>query len=80
MELKTSISQSAIARRTIVAKYTPRDSRRHVISEHPAVLENFGMPWVFGYKPVHNYQTIIIDTIERHLIGSMTPTEQVPTS
>lgn len=45
-----------------------------------SVLEKLGMPWIFGYKPMHNYQTAIIDAIERHLKGSVTPLEQALTS
>ena len=45
-----------------------------------ALLEKLGMPWIFGYKPMHNYQAAIIDAIERHLTGSVAPPEQVPTS
>jgi hypothetical protein len=45
-----------------------------------AVLEKLGMPWIFGYKPMHNYQAAIIDAIERHLAGSVAALEQVPTS
>jgi Domain of unknown function (DUF3883) len=45
-----------------------------------AVLEKLGMPWIFGYKPMHNYQTAIIDAIERHLPGSVAMLEQASTS
>jgi hypothetical protein len=45
-----------------------------------AVLEKLGTPWIFGYKPMHNYQAAIIDAIDRHLTGSVAPLEQVPAS
>jgi hypothetical protein len=32
-----------------------------------AVLEELGMPWVFGYKPKRNYQAAIFAAIDRYL-------------
>jgi hypothetical protein len=45
-----------------------------------AVLAKLGIPWIFGYKPMRNYQTSIIDAIERHLRGSIAIFEQGPIS
>ena len=30
-----------------------------------AVLDVLGMPWILGYKPMHNYPNAIFDAIER---------------
>ncbi|HEY3639126.1 MAG TPA: DUF3883 domain-containing protein [Rhizomicrobium sp.] len=32
-----------------------------------AVLRKLGLPWIFGYKPLVNYQNALIAAIERHL-------------
>lgn len=32
-----------------------------------AVLEELGLPWIFGYKPKRNYQAAIFDAIDRYL-------------
>jgi hypothetical protein len=32
-----------------------------------AVLEELGLPWIFGYKPKRNYQGAIFDAIDRYL-------------
>lgn len=32
-----------------------------------AVLEELGLPWIFGYKPKRNYQSAIFDAIDRYL-------------
>jgi hypothetical protein len=32
-----------------------------------AVLEELGMPWISGYKPMRNYQAAILDSIDRYL-------------
>lgn len=32
-----------------------------------AVLEELGLPWIFGYKPKRNYQAAIFDAIDRFL-------------
>jgi hypothetical protein len=34
-----------------------------------AVLEELGLPWIFGYKPKRNYQAAIFDAIDRFLNG-----------
>lgn len=34
-----------------------------------AVLRELGMPWIFGYKPLPNFQGGLIGAIERHLSG-----------
>ncbi len=32
-----------------------------------AVLVRLGLPWIIGYKPLHNYQKALLDGIERYL-------------
>ena len=32
-----------------------------------AVLARLGLPWIIGYKPLHNYQKALLDGIERFL-------------
>jgi hypothetical protein len=34
-----------------------------------AVLDELGLPWIFGYKPKRNYQNSIFDAIDRYLSG-----------
>jgi hypothetical protein len=34
-----------------------------------AVLEELGLPWIPGYKPMRNYQAAIFGAIDRHLSG-----------
>ena len=44
-----------------------------------AVLEEMGLPWIFGYKPRHNFQTALFAAIDRHLSGARDITyEQAP--
>jgi len=33
-----------------------------------AVLEELSVPWVWGYKPAHNYQNALVEAVERQLI------------
>jgi hypothetical protein len=58
----------------------PRGSVEYKYQNISAVLEKLGIPWIFGYKPMHNYQAAIIDAIDRHLTGSVGLLEQAPTS
>lgn len=32
-----------------------------------AVLQRLGRPWVFGYKPMRNFQKALIDGVDKHL-------------
>jgi hypothetical protein len=38
-----------------------------------AVLQKLGLPWVFGYKPLPNYQNALIAGIERYLSSTGVP-------
>src|SRR5580698_5413807 len=38
-----------------------------------AVLIKLGMPWILGYKPMANYQSALIDGIERYLAATAEP-------
>src|SRR5437879_4808395 len=47
-----------------------RRSRGSIERKHQnisAVLQKLGLPWIFGYKPLPNYQNALIAGIERHL-------------
>ena len=35
-----------------------------------AVLQELGLPWIFGYKPAVNFQRALFDAIERRLSGN----------
>jgi hypothetical protein len=35
-----------------------------------AVLQELGLPWIFGYKPAVNFQRALFDAIERRLAGN----------
>jgi uncharacterized protein DUF3883 len=39
-----------------------------------AVLEELGMPWIFGYKPKRNYQGSIFSAIDRYLSSNLAVT------
>ncbi len=38
-----------------------------------AVLQRLGLPWIFGYKPLPNYQNALIAAIERYLSSTGVP-------
>jgi hypothetical protein len=38
-----------------------------------AVLQELGLPWIFGYKPLANYQKSLIDGIDRYLSATGIP-------
>src|SRR5580700_9660416 len=38
-----------------------------------AVLQKLGLPWIFGYKPLPNYQNALIAAIERYLSSTGVP-------
>jgi hypothetical protein len=45
-------------------------SHRSVEFKHQnisAVLDELGLPWIWGYKPKRNYQATIFDAIDRYL-------------
>jgi hypothetical protein len=45
-----------------------------------AVLEQMGLPWIFGFKPARNYQGALVDAIDSYLSkGSIAPYEQPST-
>jgi hypothetical protein len=33
-----------------------------------AVLDEIGVPWIWGYKPYHNFQNALVEAVDRHLI------------
>ncbi|HEY1614352.1 MAG TPA: DUF3883 domain-containing protein [Rhizomicrobium sp.] len=50
---------------TLVARTRGSIERKH--QNISAVLEELGLPWIFGYKPLANYQNALIAGIERYL-------------
>jgi hypothetical protein len=43
-----------------------------------AVLDELGMPWIPGYKPMRNYQNAIFDAIDRYLTAHPAVLEPAP--
>jgi hypothetical protein len=58
--------------RAVVVEQTGR-SHGSVEFKHQnisAVLQELGLPWIFGYKPAVNFQHALFDAIDRHLSGN----------
>lgn len=58
--------------RAVVVEQTGR-SNGSVEFKHQnisAVLQELGLPWIFGYKPAANFQNALFDAIDRHLSGN----------
>jgi len=47
-----------------------------------AVLQELGLPWIWGYKPAPNYQDALFDAVDRYLTGhnAVLDPQSVPTS
>lgn len=45
-----------------------------------AVLQELGLPWIWGYKPAPNYQDALFEAVDRYLSGHREAVEQQPTS
>lgn len=43
-----------------------------------AVLEELGLPWIWGYKPAPNYQEALFEALDRHLTGNRNIVEHQP--
>ncbi|MBF0677319.1 MAG: DUF3883 domain-containing protein [Devosia sp.] len=44
-----------------------------------AVLQELGLPWIWGYKPALNYQDALFDAVDRYLSGHREAVEQQST-
>lgn len=45
-----------------------------------AVLQELGLPWIWGYKPAPNYQDALFDAVDRYLSGHRDVLNQQPTT
>lgn len=43
-----------------------------------AVLQELGLPWIWGYKPAPNYQDALFDAVDRYLSGHREIVEDQP--
>lgn len=43
-----------------------------------AVLQEMGLPWIWGYKPAPNYQDALFDAVDRYLSGHHAVLDQQP--
>jgi hypothetical protein len=43
-----------------------------------AVLQELGLPWIWGYKPAPNYQDALFDAVDRYLSGHREAVEHQP--
>ncbi|SFV31773.1 protein of unknown function [Devosia crocina] len=43
-----------------------------------AVLQELGLPWIWGYKPAPNYQDALVDAVDRYLSGHREIVEEQP--
>jgi hypothetical protein len=43
-----------------------------------AVLQELGLPWIDGYKPLPNFQDALVDAVEAHLGGEIERLDHVP--
>lgn len=43
-----------------------------------AVLQELGLPWIWGYKPAPNYQDALFEAVDRYLSGHGNALEQQP--
>lgn len=45
-----------------------------------AVLEELGLPWIWGYKPAPNYQEALFEAVDRYLSDNRNIVEHYPTA
>jgi Domain of unknown function (DUF3883) len=66
------------ALREIVYRSPGSIERKH--QNISAVLQELGLPWINGYKPLRNFQDALVDAVEARLDAFIGRLDQVPTA
>jgi hypothetical protein len=63
---------------TVASAMKPLDLSERKHQNISAVLQKLGLPWIFGYKPLPNYQNSLIADIEHYLSSTTSRVEESP--